>query len=315
MRTRTKVVLTSVAVTAVALVSTVHAVRREDAVDDRARRAALSAVDLALVGTEQVTNAVALPGATTRAYDVVLRNYDEAPVLVRHLSWYDGVGADVDALLATGETRFVRLPQPPCPTKRATRQPEDVTVTYEVAGVTRTRRLPLPDRQSPLDQLNSGCGLFRASESNTYGAHLVRSRPGQVTVDLSLAFFGSRDTVVQQVRAADGVDLQVVEELPLTLRPMPQTDVIDRIAHTFTVTLTLQDCEALVRAVDRDIDDYSNPVLPPLFSELQLTVQRPGDDPEKLNVAIGVRAQNALSLPCRPRIPPVSEEELEGVAG
>lgn len=304
---------TAVLVAVVVLGSTAHAVRREHGADDRRRTAAAKAVLLSVVPSGERQQFIALPGGQRRDYDIELRNDGSDPVVLTRASWYDGQGIDLDARLPAGGTLFVPLPFPPCPSRRVTQAPPGITVGFRVQGRSGTREVFLDEPQDALDQLNGVCGLYRAAESFSGGVFPVRLSRGEVVLDIEAAFNGSRDTIVKEVRAGDGIALTSTGGLPVTLKPDPPSPVARDLPVLTRVTLRLTDCAAVVKALREDVDDALSPTLPPNYQEVQLLVQRPGDDPERVNLNIGPTAANALSRPCVPQVAPLPEESYETV--
>lgn len=307
MRRRSTVLLVTVAVAVVAVGSTAHATRREHAADRAARAKALKGAGISLVPMSEIANVPDLPRRDP-SYPVSLRNDSPGPVVVRSVSWYDGLTAPVDAPVQPGEVVTALMPQPPCPTKRATKGPGAVTVTWLVGGVVKTTDLRLEDQQDPVQQANSACGLYPANQYNASTVRLVRSTPGTVVVDVRVAWTGKRDVVVRALRAADGVDATVAEALPITSKAIPETNDFRDIPHLLTVTLHVTDCARLaatVRPAEEVVGDGSEP---PVYNQLQLDVQHPGDDPERMDLALYADATNALTAPCRSAIPALTED-------
>lgn len=301
-----------VALAVVAATSTAHATRRERATDRAARATALKDARLSLVPSGELATFVELPRHDP-SYSVAVRNDGPRAVVIRSASWYDGLTAPVDELLPPGEIAMAELPQPACPTKRATDPPGPVVITWVAGGVVTKTTLALPDPQDPLERLNSDCELYRASESFGSQARLVRSRPGEVVVDLRVQWNGKRDTVVKALRAADGIEATVAETLPVTTKPLPRTNVIRDIQHVVTVTLRLKSCAPLIASLTAQPAELVGQTATPTYREVQLVVQHPGDVEETLNVSIDSDAANALSAPCRPEVPLLVDEEAGGV--
>lgn len=290
-------------VVATAGVSTATAARSQRATDARLRSAALAAVKLVVVAPGDATIPIddGYPGLTT--YDVPVRNDGSTSVLLRRSSWSGGGARELDQAIAPQQVLVVHFNQPAtCPARRTQERIDQVQLEVGVAGGTRTIRLVPSDPSQAGNELNQRCGLFRARESTDSAVSVVRSRPREVTVDVSLQFAGRRPTSVLAVRATDGVTASVAEALPLTVQPtpVPTGNVIrgDTIPRAFTVTLRLTDCAGPRARQTPEKPGEGEFQQPPAVSEIQLTVQHPGDVVEKVNVGIGAAPANALVAGC-----------------
>jgi hypothetical protein len=308
---RARLVVALGAVLVTAGVSTAVAARDERATDERLRTAALAAVRLTVVPPDDSSIPFDAGPQDLSTYAVPVRNDGSSNVLVRRTTWAGGAAREANQLLVPNQAVLVRFAQPTtCPAHRTQERIDHVEVEVEVAGGSRTLQLVPNDPFQAGSELNSRCGLYRARESLNAGVAPVSTRPHEVTLDVSLAFNGPRPTTLLGVRATEGVTATLTERLPLTVPaapPVPDTGVVGvrTLPHTFTVTLRLTDCagpRSHQAAEDPGAGEYRQP---PTFSELQLTVQHPGDLVEKVNLGIGTAPANALVAGCG--IPPVAE--------
>lgn len=305
MRTRWQVLGAALLVTATAVTSTLVAVRDADATDARLRAAALGRVRLSLVPP----NDSAPPDPSSSGYAVTLHEDGSEGVVVRRAGWSGGVTDGLDTSLPAQADLSLVLPLPTrCPAHVVTRGFDSVDVVVEAAGGRRTFRLPVPDPQQPRAELNARCGLLTAAESlGSTGVGPVEVRPGHLVLDLSAAASGSRDTEVVAVRAAQGVQAQVVDRLPVTAYRVPSSGGLVFLRHLLTVQLTLRDC-ARVRAARGQVVDGIE-VLPaegaaaPTYFQVQLDVRHPGEPVEQLDVTFPQEAADAFVAPCH--LPPL----------
>lgn len=305
MRTRWQLLGAAVLVAATAIASTTASVRHADATDARLRAAALAKVHLSLVTP---SDGSIPPDATAGGYGVMLHNDGTVGVVVRRATWSGGPPVDLrTALPVQGDGELV-LPEPsPCPAHQVTEGLDHVDVQVEVAGGRRTLRLELPDPTQPRDAVNSRCGLGPAAQSVLTAISFRKAGPGHVELDLSAFSTGSQATELVAVRAAAGVDAQVVEALPRTLVPAPPGTGGALLPHLLTVRLTLRDCSVVRQSRRLVLDGVEvlpvNKVPAPEYFELQLDLRHPGEPLEQLDLGYPVDAANAFAAPCHvPRL-------------
>ena len=306
MRARTRFTVALGLVLATAGVSTAVAARDETSTDDRLRKAALAAISLSIVPPEEGVPSLDFPQDGT-IFGVPVRNTGGTNVVLRRATWKGGKSRDINQLLAPSEPTVVMLPQPTtCPSRRSQEPIDHIDVEVGVAAGVRTVRLNLSDPLQPSRELNSRCGLFRARESVQAAFRSVRSRPHEVTIDVSFELSGPRATQLLAVRGTEGVTATVAEKLPLALASGPIAyNGSQEIPHAFTVTLRLTDCAGARSRQEPEDPGEGEYQRAPLFSELQLTVQHPGEAVEKVNVGFGAAPANALVAGCG--LPPVED--------
>lgn len=300
MRARTRFVVALGLVLATAGVSTAVAARQERSTDEQVQKAALDAVRLSIVRPDDPSFPFDPQVPDGKAFSFPVRNDSASPVLLRRTTWRGDLSRVVDQVVVAGEAVLVQATQPTaCPDRRTEEPVTTVDVEVARAGGTRTIRLTLPDPLQASRELNQRCGLFRARESASASIIPVRIHPREVTLDVAFELNGPRPTQLLAVRATEGVTATVTEKLPLAVPPGPTTfDGTRKIPHTFTVVLRLTDCagpRSSQEAEDPGEGEYRRA---PMFNGLQLTVQRPGDAVEKVNLGFGAEPANALVAGC-----------------
>lgn len=288
---------------ATAVASAAVATRQADAQDRERAQVRLAAVRLQLLPAYEVPEAPAFGSRGEPVFALAVRNAGSTGIVVAGARWRQHDVA-LDLAVDAGQDQFVLLPQPPdCPTHRVTAATDHLDLVVAAAGGRRTVRLALPDPLGPGQEINTRCGLYRAAESAQAVVRAVRSRPGEVVLDVSVAFLGALPTEVLAVRAGAGVGASVAERLPVTLAGAPDVSDGREVPHLLTVTLRRLDCAALVPFSTLAAHGELQPA--PGYDQLQLEARHPGDPVERVNLGYPTEAANTLAAGCGlPRLEP-----------
>ena len=305
MRTRWKALAAAGLLLTTTGISTAHALHRENAADKQLRDRAFAAVSLSVLPPERAVDAPGLSDDFGKVFPVAVENNGPDTVVVERASWRDGLDVMVEQTLEPTAAAVLLLPQPTaCPTRRLAQGVDHVDVLVLTRGGHKKVRLNLPAPDEPTAAFDQRCGLFRARESLNGSVSPRSVRRGEVVLDVSVEINGPRATQLLSIQGGSGITATVTERLPLTLALVPAGANNQVIPHSATVTLRLQDCATVkAHAADQEEDPGTGDFLqPPTYYQVQLVVQHPGDDAERVNLELPAAAANALTATCG--IPP-----------